>query len=54
MGKFESYQSLENFFSNSYEDLGVKQYDFCCVYSDLRAFASEMKSKFEKNKSYSS
>ena len=50
MGKFESYQSLENFFSNSYEDLGVKQYDFCCVYSDLRAFASEMKSKFEKNK----
>ena len=50
MGKFESYQSLENFFSNSYEDLGVNQYDFCCIYSDLRAFASEMKSKFEKNK----
>ena len=50
MGKFESYQSLENFFSNSYEDLGVNQYDFCYIYSDLRAFASEMKSKFEKNK----
>ena len=54
MAKFESYQSLENFFSNSYEDLGVNQYDFCYIYSDLRALASKMKSGFEKNKFCSS
>ena len=54
MAKFESYQSLENFFSSSYEDLDVNQYDFCYIYSDLRAFASKMVCGFEKNKFCSS
>ena len=54
MAKFENYQSLENFFSNSYEELDVNQYDFCYIYSDLRAFASKMVCGFEKNKFCSS
>ena len=54
MGKFENYQNLENFFSESYDDLKISDYDFCYVYSDLRAFASEMNNKFEKNKFCSS
>ena len=54
MAKFENYQSLENFFSNSYEGLDVNQHNFCYIYSDLRAFASKMVCGFEKNKFCSS
>ena len=49
MGKFENYTSLENYFLDCYKQLQVEDYDFFYIYSDLRAFASEIPFKFEKN-----
>ena len=49
MEKFENYKSLENYFLDCYKQLQVEDYDFFYIYSDLRAFASEIEFKFEKN-----
>tara|TARA_B100000029_G_scaffold479742_1_gene527075 strand:- start:1671 stop:2501 length:831 start_codon:yes stop_codon:yes gene_type:complete len=49
MNKFENYGRLENYFSECYKQLQVEEYDFCYIYSDLRAFASKLEFKLDKN-----
>ena len=48
MKKFESYQSLDDYLSRTYNELGVEPYQFCYIYSDFRAFASCINANLEK------
>ena len=50
MNEFQNYDDLENYFSDTFVKLGVKDYDFCYIYSDLRFFASSMKIDIEKDR----
>ncbi len=50
MNQFESYEELEHYFSQIYLKLGIKGYDFCYIYSDLRFFASCMKINLVKDR----
>ena len=50
MNQFENYQALEDYFSRTYNKLGIEQYRFCYIYSDLRFFGSCMKTNLEKDR----
>ena len=50
MNEFQNYDDLENYFSDTFVKLGVKDYDFCYIYSDLRFFASSMRINIEKDR----
>ena len=50
MDEFETYNELEEYFSQIYIKLGIEQYNFCYIYSDFRFFASCMKINVDKDR----
>jgi aminoglycoside N3'-acetyltransferase len=50
MDEFETYNELEEYFSQIYIKLGIEQYNFCYIYSDFRFFASCMKINLDKDR----